>query len=133
MKTWISKVAIGTGSAFALFAPVGRCPVCFSTAAGVTGSTSLAVLSSKPWFLPLIGVFLLLGLWGTISSARVHGRWHGVWATALGAGLLITGRILAQASVIWIGVGLLSGGFLLDLYWKRKFSRPPLVQISGLG
>lgn len=114
----------------ALFAPVVRCPVCFSAAAGVAGSTGFGLLASKPWFLPLIGGFLLLGLWGSISSARAHRRWHGVWATTIGAGLLLAGRVLTQVPLLWAGAVLLTAGWLFDLYWKRQLSAGRLVQIS---
>ncbi len=132
MKTWTAKIATGIGGALAIFSPVGRCPVCFSTAAGVTGGASLGVLSSKPWFLPVIGACLLLGLWGTIRSARNHRRWHGVWATAIGASLLIAGRMLTRAVLLWTGALLLSVGLLVDLYWKRKLSTTRLVRITGI-
>jgi hypothetical protein len=90
------------------------------------------VLSSEPWFLPLIGLFLLAGLWGTIASARAHHRWGAVWATAIGAGLLIGGRLLTHGILLWAGAGLLTAALLLDLYWKRKLSSVRLVRISGV-
>ncbi len=129
MKTWTARMATGIGGALALLAPVGRCPVCLSSAAGVAGSVGLGVLASKPWFLPLIGGFLLLGLWGTISSARNHRRWQAVWITTTGAVFLIVARLLAQEILLWISAVLLTAGLLLDLYWKRNSSSSGLVQI----
>ena len=131
MKTWTAKISTGIGGALALFTPVGRCPVCLSSTTGVAGAVGLGVLAAKPWFLPLIGVFLLLGLWGMISSARAHQRWQAVWATAIGAVLLIAGRMFSQTILLWISAGLLTTGLLLDLYWKRKLSTK-LVRISGI-
>jgi hypothetical protein len=132
MKASLGKMVAGIGGVLAVLAPVGRCPVCMSTAAGLAGSTGLGLLSSKAWFLPLIGAFLLVGLWGTIFSARAHGRWLGVWATALGAALLIAGRLAAQTLLVWTGALLLAGGWLVDLYWKRKVSAVRLVRIAGI-
>ncbi len=132
MRAGMAKLATGIGGVLAILSPVGRCPVCFSTAAGVAGGAGFGVVSSKPWFLPVIGAFLLLGLWGTIRSARAYRRWHGVWATAIGAGLLIAGRMLTQAVFLWTGALLLSVGLLVDLYWKRKLSTTRLVRITGI-
>lgn len=132
MKAWLAKMATGIGGALAILAPVGRCPVCLSTATGVAGSTSLGVLSSEPWFLPVIGLFLLVGVWGTIASARAHHRWGAVWATAIGAGLLVGGRLLTHSFLLWAGAGLLTAAFLLDLFWKGKLSSVRLVRISGV-
>jgi hypothetical protein len=125
-------MATGIGGALAIVAPVGRCPVCLSTAAGVTGSASLGVLASEPWFLPVIGLFLLVGLWGAIASARAYHRWGAVWATAIGARLLLGGRLLIHSILLWAGAGLLTAALLLDLYWKRKLSSVRLVRISGV-
>ena len=132
MKTWIAKIATGLGGALAIFAPLGRRPVCLSSATGIAGSVGLGVLASKPWFLPLTGTFLLVGLWGTISSARAHGRWHAVWATAIGAAVLMAARLLTQTILLWISAVLLTTGLLLDLYWKRKLATAGLVRISGI-
>jgi hypothetical protein len=132
VKAWLAKIAAGVGGALAILAPVGRCPVCLSTATGVVGSTSIGILASKPWFLPATGLFLLVGLWGTIASARAHCRWGAVWAMAIGAGLLVGGRLLTQGFLLWAGAGLLTAALLLDLYWKRKLPSARLVRIRGV-
>jgi hypothetical protein len=132
MKVWISKIATGIGSALAILAPVGRCPVCLSTVTGVGGSAGLGLLSFEPWFLPLIVVFLLVGFWRAISSARAHRRWGAVWTTAVGAGLLIIGRWGSEAFLVWTGAGVLAAALLLDLYWKRKLPAARLIQISRM-
>ena len=132
MKTYAANVATGIGGALAFLAPVGRCPVCLSTTAGVAGSASLGMLSSEPWFLPAVVLFLLVGLGGTIASARAHHRWGAVWAAATGAGLLVGGRLLTLGILPWAGTGLLTAALLLDLYWKRKLSTVQLVRINGV-
>jgi hypothetical protein len=120
-KVWLAKTAAGIGGALALLAPVGKCPVCLS-AAGVAGATGLSVLSSKPWFLLAIGLLLLMGLWGTIASARTDHRWGAVWATAIGAFLLLGGRLLTDRTLLWAGAGMLLAALLLNLYWKRTLT-----------
>ena len=132
MKTWMAKTATGIGGVLAILSPVGRCPVCLSSATGIAGSIGLGVLASRPWFLALVSAFLLLGLWGMVSSARSSGQWNAVWATAIGAALLIAGRLSAQTVVLWISAVFLTTGLLLDLRWKPKLSRASLVRIKGI-
>ncbi len=132
MRTGIAKSVAATAGVIAAFVPIGRCPACFASATGVAGSIGLSGLASSPWFLLLIGAFLSAGLWGMATSARAHGRWSAVWAGGVGAGLLIAGRIVGEAPVVWVGAALLTAGFVLDLYWKRKGSAARLVRIGGI-
>ena len=132
MRTGIAKSVAATAAAIAAFVPIGRCPACFASATGVAGSIGLSGPASSPWLLLLIGVFLSAGLWGMATSARAHGCWSAVWAGGVGAGLLIVGRIVSEAPVVWAGAALLTAGFVLDLYWKRKGSAAGLVRIAGI-
>ena len=132
MTTGIAKSVAATAGAIAAFVPIGRCPACFASATGVAGSIGLSGLASSPWFLLLIGAFLSAGLWGMAASARAHRRWSAVLTTGIGAILLVAGRLLAQAPVVWVGAALLTAGFVLDLYWKRKASAARLVRIGGI-
>ena len=132
MSIWNSKFFSSAATALAVFSPVGRCPVCLSATTGIAGSVGLGVLASKAWFLPLIGALLLVGIAGSVRSARAHRRWQGAGATITGAVLLIAGRVLANTTLLWISVGLLLTGWAIDLYWKRKLSRIQLVQIRPL-
>lgn len=131
MRTGIVKSVAATAAAIATFVPVGRCPACFASATGVAGSIGLSGVAASPWFLLLIGAFLSAGLWGMTASARAHGRWSAVWSGSIGAVLLIAGRIAGEAIVVWAGAAVLTAGFALDLYWKRKASAK-LVRISGI-
>ena len=106
--------------------------MCLSSATGVAGSIGLGLLASRRWFLVLVSAFLLLGLWGMVSSARSSSHWNAVWATAIGAALLIAGRFSAQTVVLWISAAFLTTGLLLDLRWKRKLSQASLVRIKGI-
>jgi hypothetical protein len=63
MKTWITQIVTGAGSALAVFPSGGWCPVSFSAAAGIPASAGLGIRSSKPWFLPWIGTVLLRRWW----------------------------------------------------------------------
>jgi hypothetical protein len=51
---------------------------------------------------------------------------------AIGAGLLVGGRLLTQGFLLWAGAGLLTAALLLDLFWKRKLPSVRLVRISGV-
>ncbi len=133
MTKGIAKSVAATAAAIATFVPIGRCPACFASATGVAGSIGLGGLVSSRWFLVLIGAFLAAGLWGMATSARAHRRWSTVWAGGVGAVLLLAGRLVGQAPVVWAGSALLMVGFVLDLYWKRKASAPKLVRIDGIG
>jgi len=132
MRTGIAKSVAATAAAIAAFVPIGRCPACFASATGVAGSIGLTGLASSPWFLLLIGAFLSAGLWGMAASASAHRRWSGLWAGAVGAILLLAGRIVGDAHVVWAGAALLTVAFVLDLYWKRKASVARLVRIAGI-
>ena len=132
MRTGIAKSVAATAGAIATFVPIGRCPACFASATGVAGSIGLSGLAASPWFLLVVVAFLSIGLWGMVTSARAHRRWSGVWAAGIGASLLVTGRLLVEAVLLWVGASLLMAGFLLDLYWKRKASAARLVRIGGI-
>ena len=132
MRTGIAKSAAATAGAVAALVPIGRCPACFASATGVAGSIGLSGLASSPWFVLLIGAFLSAGLWGMTASARAHGHWSAVWAGSIGAILLIAGRMAGEAPVVWAGAALLTGGFVLDLYWKRRAGAARLVRIAGI-
>lgn len=126
------KLLSTVATALAVFGPIGRCPACLSATTGFAAAVGLGVLASRPWFLPLITGFLLVGIAGSIRSARASRKWQGTYATILGAILLVGGRILARTTVLWIGAALLTAGWLVDLYWKRKLAAPRLVQISSI-
>ena len=130
--TGIAKSLAAAAGAIAAFVPIGRCPACFASATGVAGSIGLGGLAASPWFLLVVGAFLSIGLWGMVTSARAHRRWSGVWAAGIGASLLVAGRLLVEASLLWVGAVLLTAGFVLDLYWKHKASAAKLVRIAGI-
>lgn len=132
MRGGIFKSAAAAAAAIAAVVPVGRCPACFASATGVAGSVGLGSFAASRWFVVLIGAFLALGLWGMGASARAHRRWSAVWTCAAGAALLIAGRLVGEAVLVWAGAGLLTAAFVLDLYWKRKTSAPVLVRIDGI-
>ena len=132
MTTGIAKSVAATAGAIAAFVPIGRCPACFASATGVAGSIGLSGLAASAWFLLVVVAFLSIGLWGMVTSAHAHRRWSGVWAAGIGASLLVTGRLLVEAVLLWVGASLLMAGFLLDLYWKRRASAARLVRIGGI-
>lgn len=132
MRTGIAKSVAATAGAIATLVPIGRCPVCFASATGVAGSIGLSELASRPWFLLLIGAFLLAGLWGMSAPARAH------WPLERSLGWkhrsppAHRGADPSEEIVLWAGAIVLTVGFVLDLYWKRRASSTRLMRISGI-
>lgn len=119
MKNLFQGTSIA-GAVLAALVPFAKCPVCAAAAAGVLGSLGIAGLGLNPWFVPVLGLFLALGLWGFVQSARAHGSWLPLSVATMGSAGVLVSRLLEQPSFLWLGGLALLGAFCLDLRAKRR-------------
>lgn len=94
--------------------------MCAAAAGGVLTSLGIATIGIEPWFVPVVAILLVIGLWGFWQSARAHGKWRWFLLAIAGAAMTLGGRLLELAPVLWIGTILLVIAYTLDLRDKRK-------------
>jgi hypothetical protein len=119
MKNIVKAMGLFSGS-LAAAVPLAKCPICAAAAAGVFGSLGIATLGFEPWFLPLLSVLLIIGLWGFFQTARHHGKWQWFLLAVLGSALVVGGRISELAYLLWSGTIVLIAAYVFDLRAKRQ-------------
>lgn len=85
-------------------------------------SFGIATIGIEPWFVPVVAVLLVIGLWGFWRSARAHGKWLWFLLAIAGAGMTLGGRLLEVSPLLWIGTIMLVIAYTLDLRAKRNAS-----------
>lgn len=125
---WLRSLAVLPGAVVALL-PVAHCPACIGAYFAVLSALGLGFVATEHVLAPLIGLFLALGL-GTVAwSIKSHGRLGPLLVTVLGSGAVVAGRLVwVVPALLYVGVGLLVGASLWNLWLKRPRSEP-LVQI----
>lgn len=100
--------------------PIAKCPVCAAAATGVFGTLGIATIGIEPWFVPVVAVLLLIGLWGFWQSARVHGKWPWFLLAVVGSALVLGGRLAGSQYFLWPGTLALFAAYVLDVVAKRR-------------
>jgi hypothetical protein len=88
----------------------------------VLASFGIATIGIEPWFIPILVIFLFIGLWGFWQSARTHGAiWTFVVAIVSSAAVVV-GRWFEFPVVMWGGTVALMAAYVSDWMIKKKAS-----------
>lgn len=123
---WLSS----TGSALALLAPKGLCPICVAASGGVLSSIGLgflAVNSVIQWVLPIT---LALGLLGLFFASRAHRRWSVFGLGVTGSAVLYGGWLATSAPFLYGGMALLLAASAFN-FWNQRHPKTALVRIGA--
>lgn len=92
-RGWSNSLATLPGAVVSLL-PTATCPACLGAYAGLVSALGVGFLFKQQVLLPLIAVFLLIGLAGAIVSRRRH-HCSGPLLLTFGGSLLVAlGRII---------------------------------------
>ena len=127
--SWMRSVALVPGAILPLL-PSATCPACLAAYGAVLSTLGLGVLVTERALVPLIVVFLVLGVVSIAWSMKSHGRYGPLVATLLGSLAVVLGRLVFMLpSLLYGGVALLLGASLWNLWLKRP-QPVPLIQLG---
>lgn len=86
-------------------------------------SLGVATIGIEPWFVPVLAILLLIGLWGFFQTSRQHGKWQWFCLAAVASAMVLGGRLVELPLLVWSGTFGLVVVFLVDLGAKRKWQR----------
>ena len=130
-RPWRQSLAMLPGAVLPIL-PSATCPACLTAYAGVLSALGLGFLLQDRVLVPLIALFLAVGLASVAWSTRSHRRAGPLVATVLGSAAVVLGRIVWSASsLVYGGVALLVAASLWNVWLKRP-RRERLVQIRGV-
>jgi len=117
-------------SALVSVLPSATCPVCLAAYGSLLAALGLGWLTRESVLLPLIFVFLSVGLLTLLWSARGHGRYGPFLVSVVGAIDIVLGRAIWNLPLLRnVGVALLLAGSIWNLWLKRR-QLPVLVAIE---
>lgn len=119
MKAFLKSAGLFS-STLAALVPIAKCPVCAAAAGGVLTSFGIAAIGIEPWFMPVVAVLLIIGLWGFWQSKKVHGRIWPFIGAIISSVTVIVGRLLEMPVILWGGTGALAAVYLCDWWIKRR-------------
>lgn len=122
---WLGSI----GSALALLAPKGLCPICIAASDGVLSSIGLGFLAVDGvirWVLPLT---LALGLLGLFFASRTHRHWWVFGLGVLGSAVLYGGWLATFAPLLYGGMALLLAASAFN-FRSQRHPRTALVRIG---
>ncbi len=127
---WIASVAHLPGALLPLL-PAASCPFCVAAYAGVLSSVGLGFLLTERVVVPLIVAFLLTSLASVAWATRGHRKVGPLFATALGSGAVVAGRLVwTFEPAVYAGVVLLVAASLWNLWLKRP-NPTPLIRLGS--
>lgn len=94
--------------------------MCAAAAGGVLASFGIATIGIEPWFVPVVAVLLLIGLWGFWQSSRVHGTIWPFLIAIVSSGAVVAGRMLEMPIILWGATAALSAAYVSDWLIKNK-------------
>lgn len=129
-RPWSNSIATVPGALVSLL-PTATCPACLGAYAGLVSAMGVGFLFRKQVLLPLIGIFLLLGIAGAVMSRRRHHRSGPLLLTIGGSLLVALGRIIWDVPVlVYAGAILLALASAWNFWLRRMPARIELVQLS---
>jgi hypothetical protein len=129
-RPWSNSIATVLGALVSLL-PTATCPACLGAYAGLVSAMGVGFLFTKQVLLPLIGVFLLLGIAGAIMSRRRHHRSGPLLLTIGGSLSVALGRIIWDVPVlVYAGALALALASVWNFWLRRIPARNELVQLS---
>lgn len=97
--------------------------MCAAAAGSVLTSLGIATIGIEPWFLPVVAMLLLIGLWGFWQSARVHGKIWPFFIAIVSSGAVIAGRMFELPIISWGATAALSAAYASDWLIKNRFTQ----------
>jgi hypothetical protein len=94
--------------------------VCAAAAGGVLTSFGVATIGIEPWFVPVVAVLLLIGLWGFWQSAQMHRKIWPFLIAIVSSGAVVTGRMFEIPVVLWGATAALSAAYISDWLIKKS-------------
>jgi len=81
----------------------------------------VATIGIEPWFVPVLAILLLIGLWGFFQTSQQHGKWQWFCLAAAASTMVLGGRLAELPFLVWSGGFVLVVVYLFDLGAKRKW------------
>lgn len=123
---WLRSLAAVPGAALPLL-PSVTCPACAVAYAGVLSSLGLGFLLSDRVLVPIIVASLVVGVASVAWSTRSHRRPGPLVATLVGVLGVVIGRLVWRVpAVLYVGVALLLGASIWNLWLKRPRPMRPI-------
>lgn len=110
----LDKIGIG-GATFAALCCLG-----FPALLAVVSAVGLGFLLNDAILLPLLGVSLLITLWGLYSGTRHHQRWSAFIIGVGGAILMVLSILLGKGFFASAGIAALIVASLLNIYFRVR-------------
>lgn len=83
-------------------------------------SLGVATIGIEPWFVPVLAILLLIGLWGFFQTSQQHGKWQWFCLAAAASAMVLGGRLAELPFLVWSGGFVLVVVYLFDLGAKQK-------------
>jgi hypothetical protein len=99
------------------------CAACLDVYAGVLSSLGLGFVATDRGLVGLTALLLVVGTASTAWSARRHGHWGPLVLTVGGALLVIVGRLIVNAPLLYVGTGCIVAASLWNLWLGRRPAR----------
>ena len=100
--------------------PSFACPACLAAYFGVASALGLGFLFTEEVLVPLIVVFLVVGVLSVARTSRSHGRYGPLVATVVGAAAISVGRLVFDVPVaVYLGAAFMIGAAFWNLWLKR--------------
>lgn len=110
--------------------PTATCPACLGAYAGLVSALGIGFLFKAGVLIPLIIVFLSVGIASAVLSFRKHRHIAPLTATLMGTGAVLAGRLVwNMPSLLYAGVVLLAAASLWNALLNRR--RSVLVQLPS--
>lgn len=110
----LDKIGIG-GAAFAALCCLG-----FPALLAVVSAIGLGFLVNDTVLLPLLGISLLISLWGLYNGTRHHHRWSAFGLGVVGAILMVLSMVLGKGIFAGAGIASLIGASLLNILLRVR-------------
>lgn len=127
-RSWLGSLALVPGTVLSIL-PSVTCPFCISAYAAVVSALGLGFVLNQRVLVPLIVVFLAIGILTIAWSTRSHKHLGPLVASGIGSLAVVAGRVVWHVPVaLYVGAGMLVVASLWNLWLKRP-KQEPLVPI----
>ncbi len=128
---WSKALAVLPGAGLSLL-PVGACPACWPAYAGVLSSFGLGFLLDAKYLLPVTGAMFAVALATLAHRARSRRGYGPLGLGITAASVALLGKfVLSSDSLLYVGIALLVGATVWNVWPRRSASTAPCGQCAS--